>query len=246
MKSPKTSAFVCTALVFVALWTGCASAPVAEHRAFSGRFQPLGQLTVVEKPGLVMTIRIPPRGIQDQAFLAVDSIAGVLYSAQLQASSGNKMDGAKTSLAEAQVQTMAHSANKIVGTKARITATECAVINETDGQEYELLVISPDQTAEAVGRAVYCVVLWNKVGIDWYAEILFDVSWQSANKPYAKIVYRNTKDDSCLFVENGSNEGSWKVAQEMKFGKGVPPKEHATMARSLSNFPRHKSSHQRR
>lgn len=188
-------------------------APVAGGRALHPADEPI----LVEQPGIVMTIMVPPR----EVFTPFAALA-------------NRGTGEVPALV-----------GMTQGIQSRVTAAECAVISESDGQEYELLLISPDETAGAAGRAVYCVVLWNQAGIDWHAEIRFDVSWQSAQKPYAKVVYRNTKEDSCLFVENASKEGSWKVAQQMKFGKGAPAKEYAAKARNLNSFPRHKSSQQR-
>jgi hypothetical protein len=200
------------------LGSGCV-VPVAEKRDPEQSYW-ASRPFLVEKPGVVTTIPLPPRDVQNRAamdFTPIFATVGVSQTA---------VSAAKSS--------------EIDRTKTNPAAAVCATISECDGQEYDLLVISQDQTAEAVGRAAYCVILWNKAGIDWHAEIWFDVSWESAKKPFATVVYRNTKEDSCLFVENGSSEGSWKVVQEMKFGRGAPTKEHVSKARPLASFPRHK------
>lgn len=169
----------------------------------------------VEEAGIVARIMLPPREVHARSYIP--------FAGGTALTAGMKIDTATT----------------------RFTATECALIRQIDEQEYDLLLISTNQTSEAPGRAFYRVVLWNTVGIDWHAEILFEVSWESVQMPYAKVVYRNTRDDSHVFVENGSKEGSWKIAQVMKFGKGAPAKEFAALARDLSRFPRHRPLEER-
>ncbi|MBI2924487.1 MAG: hypothetical protein HYY24_02150 [Verrucomicrobia bacterium] len=198
--------------------SGCAiSAPAPVHRASVEGAHWASDPVSAEKPGIVTKIMLPPR--------------------QARMSIGMFMAGSQVERGDVPPLSIVKGAPP-----GPPTAVECAAITECDEREYEILVIAPDQAAGSAGHAVYCVVLWNKAGIDWHAQISFEVSWQGAQKPYGRVVYRNTKDDSCLFVENGSKEGSWKVAQQMKFGKGAPPKEYAAKARDLSSFPRYKSS----
>jgi len=172
---------------------------------------------LVEKPGVVAKIPVPPDPNTRTAVSSVPIFAAVGLAQQVV--SDRKRTG---------------------GPRAKLAAAECAEISECDGQDYELLTIAPDERFASPGRAAYRVILWNRAGIDWHAEIWLDVSWEAANRPFATVVYRNTKDDSCLLVENGTKGGAWRVAQEMKFGKGAPAKEHAEKARPLRTFPHHK------
>lgn len=174
---------------------------------------------LVEKPGVVARIPVPPD--PTKTALSFGPIFAVVGAAQPALSAGKRTGG---------------------GPRAKLAAAECAEISECDGQDYELLTIAPDERFASPGRAAYQVILWNRAGIDWHAEIWLDVSWEAAKRPFATVVYRNTKEDSCLLVENGTKGGAWRVAQEMKFGKGAPAKEHAEKARPLQTFPHHKPS----